>query len=80
MKNILPQIAGALIVSIAVFVITLPFKNRLEQLTELATSIEGSANAITKAANIDPNQISEVSEAVKNGSEQIAEGLGQWTD
>jgi hypothetical protein len=76
MSRLLVQILGGLVVAVFVFVITLPFKNTLEQLTNLAISIERSVTAITEAANIDPERIEGVSEAVRNGSEVIGEGFG----
>jgi pyrroline-5-carboxylate reductase len=79
MNRLLVQILGGLVVAAFVFVITLPFKNTLEQLTNLAVSIERSVTAITEAANIDPEKIQGVSDAVRSGSEVIGEGVGNGT-
>jgi selenocysteine-specific translation elongation factor len=76
LNRLLAQVIAGVIVAALVFVITLPFKNTLEQLTALAVSIERSVTAITEAANIDPAQIQGVSEAVATGSEVISEGFG----
>lgn len=75
-QRLLIQVIGGLITAILIFCITLPFKNTLEQLTNLATSIEKSVSAITEAANIDPEKIKNVASAAKNGSEMLGEGVG----
>ena len=79
LQKLLLQVLSGLVVAVVMFLLLIPFKNTLDQLTELATSIEGSVNAITKAVDIDPTKINDVSDAVKNGSEVIGQGVGEGT-
>lgn len=76
LQKLLIQIAGGVVAGAILFFVMLPFRNTLDQLIILTKSVERSVAAITEAANIDPNKIAGVSDAVKTGSELVGEGVG----